>query len=639
MADKFKRFIETGGKSAEEIRQEIQRLLRGAVEEVVTTAENAADAVDETIRTAAEDIRRRISEVVADASADKPKQPERIPPRERDNIRYAPSRREKTLSADEIAFAPDRFPIKITDADRAINAKIAEMRSLNEIFYNGYLVQQCAELSIVRQGEFMADVEDNYEHKAFCAIPRPVYGAMSNSQLRTYFTWRTNARKGIFAETDQTYIVLYCYELLNKVGVLSAAEAMGRLLEVWEHCKGFAPEVKRRLPRWIKDFYAYNDVSEQYPDISVYFSDDSQSGCENDLFEHRYAGHLDYFAEHSAYDFKSSAFMTEDILPLLDGALSAVWSALDDYFAGQGLSLFRLICGRMKKDYGWEAFAGAYVDKDRMDGFREVKISSVECYSIKRGVPALETFEAAPFRGFIGYVIKLTESVLRKRMGFRHKITPNINMALKEFTNLEKHIAAVSDPRFVETVTLAANEWCGANHIAAAPKKTSCDEVQPAEPIKVEIDIAQLARIREESDEIAKRLIVEETEGVSAEEISDIAQRVSDEDYSERIADYSERDDFTEPAEQVQTFDFSELPKMWRGFAESLTVTQIEVLAALTRGTAEEYCRRYGIFPETVYEQINTAALDATGDIVIEGGELIPDYEKNIKKIIAAADV
>ena len=40
-----------------------------------------------------------------------------------------------------------------------------------------------------------------------------------------------------------------------------------------------------------------------------------------------------------------------------------------------------------------------------------------------------------------------------------------------------------------------------------------------------------------------------------------------------------------------------------------------------------------------VYEQINTAALDAMGDIVIEGGELIPDYEREIKKIAKLADI
>lgn len=636
--NKFKRFIETGGKSPDEIRQEIRRLLGDAVDSV----KNAADAVDETIRSTAEDIRRKISEVVSDVSDSAPKS-EKIPPRERDNIHYA-KKPAQTLSADEIAFAPDRFPVKLSESDRRINDIISKMRSLNQIFYNGYLVKECAEVSIVRQGEYLADITDSYEHKAFCGIPRPVYGAMSNSQIRTYLTWRTNARNGSFAPTDRAYVVLYCYELLNKIGVLSAADAMGRLLEVWEKCRPFCPELKLLLPRWIKDFYAYNDVSENFPDISVYFSENEPNEAVTDLFEHRYAGHLDYFAEHTAYKFMESSFFADgNNLALLDGALSRVWTALDEFFAQRGLVLFRLICGRMKKDYGWEPFSGAYVDIDRMDGFREVKISSVERYCKKRGAPTLEIFEEAPFCGFIGYVIKFTESVLRKQTGFRHKITPNPAMLQKDFTNLEKHLAAVSDPEFPAAIERAVLDWCRENRITPAPKKASRGEVSDVviEPVSVEIDINKLGRIREESDEIARKLIVEEIDGLAAEEIGDISEAVSDEFFSEQVTEsLAEASEPCDKAPLSETrFDFSELPKQWRAFAESLNETQIGLLAALTRGTAQEYCHRYGIFPETVYEEINTFALDETGDIVIEGGELIPDYERSIKKLVALADV
>ena len=76
------------------------------------------------------------------------------------------------------------------------------------------------------------------------------------------------------------------------------------------------------------------------------------------------------------------------------------------------ISLFKLICGRMKRDYTWAPFAGAYVNLDRMDGFRQVRINSVERYCVKRGEAALELFEPSPYRGFIGYVLKSIEAVL-----------------------------------------------------------------------------------------------------------------------------------------------------------------------------------------------------------------------------------
>ena len=129
MADKFNRFINTSGKTPEEIREEIKKLLSGAMNAVKTEAEKTIEAVDETVKNTAEDIRARINEIVSEASrnSEKTYSSQKIPPRGRENISYT-GKKPQQLSADEIAFAPDRFPVKITDADRAMNEKIAEMR-------------------------------------------------------------------------------------------------------------------------------------------------------------------------------------------------------------------------------------------------------------------------------------------------------------------------------------------------------------------------------------------------------------------------------------------------------------------------------------------------------------------------------
>ncbi len=43
--------------------------------------------------------------------------------------------------------------------------------------------------------------------------------------------------------------------------------------------------------------------------------------------------------------------------------------------------------------------------------------------------------------------------------------------------------------------------------------------------------------------------------------------------------------------------------------------------------------------PETVCEEINTAALDTILDVVIDGGGILPDYAAEIEKIIEAAGI
>ncbi len=607
MEDKFKKFIATGGKSREEIKSDIEKLLR--------------KEVDNAVRSAQEEIRKKIAEVIEDAKkhSESVPQPEKIPSREQKEIIYynAPNR---GISADEIAFAPEA-PDFNTDADKAINDKITEMRGLNEIFYNGYLLTQCAEISIVKQGEFMAEVTDDFGRRAFCGISRPIYGALSNPQLRTYFTWRTDVRRGVYLETDRAYIMLYCYELMNKIGVISAADAFGRLLAVWEGCRGFAGWLDDVMPRWLKDYYAYNDLSGQYPDIGSCFPVKTEgfSKSVSGLYCKDYAGKLNYLMENSSYKLGESVFFSDITKPLLDCAVGAALAALDAYFLARDISLFKLICGRMKRDYTWTPFAGAYVNLDRMDGFRQVRISPVERYCVKRGEAALELFEPSPYRGFIGYVLKSVESVLRRRTGFQHKITPNIKMVLNDFRNRDKLIDAVSAPEFERAITDAVNVWCDKNGIypAKKAKKNSAEDEPRTTPVKVDIDIGKLSAIRAESEETAKKLIVEEYTD-SEETVSEIAGRISDEDFSEKVAEYSET---------------SGAAGSWDGLAHALSPRHIRVISELFKGGAERYCRENNILPETVYEEINTLALDCVGDVVIEDGQIVQDYEEELRRI------
>ena len=46
-------------------------------------------------------------------------------------------------------------------------------------------------LMFLRQAQFMEDYEDDYIESAVFSSSFPSYAAMNDSQLRTYFSWRT----------------------------------------------------------------------------------------------------------------------------------------------------------------------------------------------------------------------------------------------------------------------------------------------------------------------------------------------------------------------------------------------------------------------------------------------------------------
>lgn len=650
MADKFRLLFDNNAKSKKDIAKELKRII-----DLKTSGKNKADSPLDDIRDAVSGavkkaVQDKISSIVREALENAQEERsrehsggEKIPPRpRREDISYL-GENQQTLQPDELAYAPSMY--EEDDEGSAIRMKIEEMRRLGQVFYNGYMLRQCAEETLVKQGEFMKDVTDSFSRNCFCGIERPVYGAMSTDQLRTYFTWRTKARQGIYGKADKPYILLYCFELLNKIGVLSSEDAYNRLIGVWQGCREFCPALDTLLPRWLKDFRAYNRIDggdlpgdEQLPA--------SYSGDDADILDRVYSHKLDFLMSRSSYNLKGSIFFTDENRPLLEGALEAALTALDEYFSDKNVTLFELLCGRLKKDFNWTPFAGAYVDLDRMDGFHSLKISPMEQYCTKRSQPCLEVFEPAPYRSFVGWVLKSVEAVLRKRTGFRYSISPNITPVLDDFANRERLLQPAGAPEFTEIIPTAVNNWCD-KHGIYPPKKQkkqkpsyNFDEIpdRPAgnsTPAPVEIDISKLAKIREESDEITEKLIVEEADTLPSDQISEKITEIENDDFEEQTENFAQSYSEYNISDNIPCGDFSGLSPEWREFAQALSAEDITLLEALLDSSAETLCRSRGVMPETEYDRINSSAMEHIGDVLIENGEIIPDYLPDAEKIIS----
>lgn len=687
----FKKFIETGGKSLEEIKRAINDMVNKVVDGVV----------DDVTEILPKDTRKQIKQTIRDSR--KPDSSEKkIPPRDSVKKSAAPNSaasdypKNSTLDLDDLDYSEEEpprpkhrnfsyvtggfadeppqlehpnpigypheaIPENMNSQDEYMLHKIREMRSLEEITHNSYIVKQCAQITMVRQGEFMADVEDDYGRRVFCALPHPIYAAMSNSQLRTYFSWRTDVRRGVYGEVEQPYIILYCYELMNRIGVPSADDAFRRLVAVWENCHVNVRYADTIIPRWIKDFYAFNDVTLPLPDKLS--ETPNQSGgyrAAAEIEAGNYSGKLDYLARSSAYNISESPFLDEKTRPMMDGACAAALSALAEYFKSKGLDIFSLLCGRMKKDFSWEPFQHSIVDIERMDGFRAVEISPMERYCVKRGEPTLERFEFAPCRGFVGYVLKCVESSLRKLTGFTRKLIPNIKMLENDIKNREKLEEAVSAPEFAEIIPKAVEQYCKRAGIAivvkSKPRKSPkpWDEEIPTEPVVVNIDISKLDKIREQADENARKLIVDEleyreqsedslpeetSEPADTSDYEEIAGQIGDDEFSESVAEYAELTPENEnPAPNISAGNpkFERMEPEWQNLANNLTPDNILFLGAMLDGTEREFCWEHDILPQTIIEEINEEALRAIEDVIIEGGAVLEDYAEQVRELVNA---
>lgn len=98
-----------------------------------------------------------------------------------------------------------RLPKPLADAKKLAQRPNQYHYSYNELF--------------LRQAKLLEDFTDNAPESADFFSYYPTYRDMSDRQLRTYFTWRTKVRRGIVEHIPLSYAEVYCFELLNQIGV------------------------------------------------------------------------------------------------------------------------------------------------------------------------------------------------------------------------------------------------------------------------------------------------------------------------------------------------------------------------------------------------------------------------------------
>ena len=110
----------------------------------------------------------------------------------------------------------------------------------------------------------MEDYEDNYYEKVrdYCGY-FVTYHELNANQLRSYFTWRTDIRKGNYRSTYTSFIYLYIYELLCGIGTVSKYDAINKLKELEENVLNLegienSVQIKSNLNRWYVEYSVIN---------------------------------------------------------------------------------------------------------------------------------------------------------------------------------------------------------------------------------------------------------------------------------------------------------------------------------------------------------------------------------------------
>ena len=112
----------------------------------------------------------------------------------------------------------------------------------------------------VSQAELAADYEDDLPYNGTFMHYFPTYRAMSDVQLRGYFTWRTHVRRGDVRRASLSFAFVYLYELINGIGI---ADAAGGFRELRRFCAAYR-QIDDRIDRyariWLDDYVIYHGL-------------------------------------------------------------------------------------------------------------------------------------------------------------------------------------------------------------------------------------------------------------------------------------------------------------------------------------------------------------------------------------------
>ena len=203
-------------------------------------------------------------------------------------------------------------------------------RAMRKIAFTG-AGRESYEKIFYKQGKFMEDFEEDFDYRGEFSQYFPSYQSMNDHQLRGFFSWRTKVRRGIIEKTSLSFVFVYIYELINRIGIRSPDEGFFLLKNFWTAYKEIDPRINRYVKLWLKDYAVYNDLDK------ILLEDLLSTNIDNailTLFNYKSHGEDEVFSalnSLSSYNLDKSVFFKKYPVEVKN-VTCAVFDALSDHY-------------------------------------------------------------------------------------------------------------------------------------------------------------------------------------------------------------------------------------------------------------------------------------------------------------------
>ncbi len=158
----------------------------------------------------------------------------------------------------ETVFRDEPIPIRPRGPQNAerLPPLLRTARSLE----TGAGLWQSRESIFLKQGKLLANYEDDFPFHGNLLRYYPTYQALTDQELRGYFSWRTRLRKGETQEAPLSFAFLYIYELINQIGVTDPQDGYRKLRDFQQVYSQIDERIVPYLNRWLTDYVVYYEL-------------------------------------------------------------------------------------------------------------------------------------------------------------------------------------------------------------------------------------------------------------------------------------------------------------------------------------------------------------------------------------------
>lgn len=502
-----------------------------------------------------------------------------------------------------------------------------------------------------RQGLLMADFEDDCPYNGTFKSYFPTYNAMSDRQLRGYFTWRAQVRRGTVEETSTSFAFLYLYELICGIGVDNPLDGFNKIKAFWDAYRAFEPGIDRFARVWLQDYAVFHGLDPKL------LRDSKTVMFDNALIELRSAARDLVPAPAPSGQTPKRRKTSEPTLPLppdevREERLMAAINALSTYNLSSSRldrshhrDLRHVACAvyvRMARYYDthrktgivaslfgeetampYTMFASAVFFAPERHEDCEYRLDPIHIYRCQNGFwECMRIHGSRQKSSKLGEMMRACDQRLRLALDPAHP--------LKE-EKVPKYLAKIIDDEIVAWLS-----WDAAH-----------------QPVKIDIDLSQLGHIRSAAAQTREALLIDEERegGTFADAEAADSGRPEAEPVAaatvEAVAAAAGQDEADEPTISTEQFGVvAPLLAPTPAFAAATPADATNELAPAANAYLRALLEHNAVQAESAVVQseqsedmlvdtINEALFDLVGDTVIEfsaaGPQIIEDYEADVR--------